>query len=63
MAALAWLEKDIEGADAKAKVLECEQWLEKTKNWGEVYVLDTRMSFKISTSLLTIKRHKSIMGY
>ena len=63
MAALTWNEKDLEGVDAKAKVLECEQWLDKTKNWGDSYVLDTRMSFKITTSLITIKRHKTIMGY
>ena len=63
MAALTWNEKDLEGADHKSKVLDCEQWLVKTKNWGESYVLDTRMSFKITTSLLTLKRHKSIMGY
>ena len=63
MAALDWNEKDLEGADSKAKVLECEQWLVKTQKWGESYVLDTRMSFKITTSLITVKRHKRIMAY
>jgi maltooligosyltrehalose synthase len=62
MACLAWNEKDLEGNDHKAKVLDCEQWLEKAKKWGEPYVLDTRLSVKITTSLITIKRHKSIMG-
>ncbi|KUJ20335.1 outer membrane protein-like protein iml2 [Mollisia scopiformis] len=61
MACLAWNEKDLEGADPKAKVVECEEWLEKTQKW-EQYILDTRMSVKITTSLLTIKRHKRIMG-
>jgi hypothetical protein len=63
MAALNWAEKDLEGVDEKAKVLECEQWLDKTQKWGESYTLDTRMSFKITTSLITIRRHKQIMGY
>ncbi|KAE8443318.1 hypothetical protein EG329_001961 [Mollisiaceae sp. DMI_Dod_QoI] len=62
MACLAWNEKDLEGVDHKAKVLECEEWLEKTQKW-EQYILDTRMSVKITTSLLTIKRHKRIMGW
>jgi hypothetical protein len=62
MAAIAWREKDLEGNDSKAKVLECEQWLEKTKNWGEQYVLDSRMSMKITTSLITVNRHKKIAG-
>lgn len=61
MACLAWLEKDIEGADHTAKVLECEEWLENTQKW-EQYILDTRMSVKLTTSLLTIKRHKRVMG-
>jgi hypothetical protein len=63
MAALAWREKDLEGNDSKAKVLECEEWLGKTKNWGEQYVLDSRMSVKITTSLNTVKRHKRIEGF
>ncbi|KAG0650016.1 Inclusion body clearance iml2, partial [Hyphodiscus hymeniophilus] len=63
MAALSWNEKDLEGVDSQAKVLDCEQWLMKTQKWGDAYVLDTRMSFKITTSLITVKRHKKIMGY
>jgi hypothetical protein len=63
MAALAWSEKDLDGMDHKAKVLECAQWLEKVHKWGEAYNLDTRMSFKITTSLITIKRHRKIMGF
>lgn len=63
MAALAWNEKDLEGVDHKAKVLESQQWLEKVQKWGDAYTLDTRMSFKITTSLITIKRHKMIMEF
>ncbi|KAH8594328.1 outer membrane protein-like protein iml2 [Bisporella sp. PMI_857] len=62
MSALAWHEKDLDGVDHKTKVQECEQWLEKVQKWGEAYTLDTRMSFKITTSQLTLKRHKEIMG-
>ncbi|KAF8867095.1 outer membrane protein-like protein iml2 [Acephala macrosclerotiorum] len=61
MACLAWFEKDLEGMDSRAKVLECQDWLEKTQKW-EQYILDTRMSVKITTSLLTVKRHKKIMA-
>jgi len=63
MAALAWTEKDLEGADHKIKVVECEEWLVKTQKWPEAYTLDTRMSFKITTSLITLKRHKKLMGF
>lgn len=63
MAALAWSEKDLEGVDHKAKVIECAQWLEKVQKWGDAYTLDTRMSFKITTSLITVKRHRKIMGF
>jgi hypothetical protein len=62
MACLAWNEKDLEGVDHKAKVYDCEQWLDKIKNWPEEYCLDNRMSVKTSTSLVTLKRHKKIMG-
>lgn len=64
MACLAWHEKDLPNtspAAQKAKVLDCEQWLEKTQKW-EQYVLDTRVSVKLTTSLLTVRRHKRIMG-
>jgi len=63
MAALAWAEKDLEGADHKAKVLDCEQWLEKVKNYPEAYLLDNRLSMKVTTSVVTVKRHKSIMAF
>lgn len=63
MAVLAWNEKDAEGADHKGKVMECQQWLEKVQKWGDAYSLDTRMSFKIGTSLQTLKRHRKIMGF
>lgn len=59
---MAWQEKDEPGADHLAKVQDCEQWLDKIQKWGESYVLDTRMSFKISTSCSTVKRHKKVMG-
>jgi len=61
MACLAWHEKDLEGADHKAKVLDCEQWLEKTQKFDQ-YILDTRMSMKVTTSFMTLKRHKRLMG-
>ncbi|TAQ84178.1 hypothetical protein B7494_g7499 [Chlorociboria aeruginascens] len=61
MACIAWLEKDLPGYDTRAKLLECEEWLEKTRNWPESYVLETRMSFKVSTALITVRRHKNIM--
>lgn len=63
MAALAWNEKDLEGVHHKAKVQDCEEWLEKIHKWSESYVLETRMSFKISTSCSTIQRHKKVMGF
>jgi uncharacterized protein (DUF885 family) len=65
MACLAWSEKDlpnISPAEHKAKVTDCEQWLDKVQKW-EQYVLDTRVSVKLTTSLITVKRHKSIMGW
>ncbi|KAH8665764.1 outer membrane protein-like protein iml2 [Tricladium varicosporioides] len=46
----------------KVKVLECESWLEKTQKWDQ-YILDTRVSVKVVTSLNTVKRHKKLMGY
>ncbi|RDL41902.1 Outer membrane protein-like protein iml2 [Venustampulla echinocandica] len=61
MACLFWAEKDLEGADHKLNVIECEKWLEKTK-W-DPYVLDGRLSMKVTTSVVTVKRHKDIMGY
>ena len=63
MAALAWVEKDLDGADQKAKVADCEEWLVKTQKWPFEWVLDSRMSIKVSTSVLTVKRHKKIMGF
>lgn len=65
MACLAWHEKDLPNTspeDHKAKVLDCELWLLKTQKWGEQYVLDTRVSVKLMTSLLTVRRHKGILG-
>lgn len=62
MACIAWKEKDVPGVDHNAKVKECEQWVDKTKNWGEQYLLDSRVIVKIRTSQFTIKRHKRVMG-
>ncbi|KAL2067442.1 hypothetical protein VTL71DRAFT_1867 [Oculimacula yallundae] len=62
MAALAWVEKDLDGADHKAKVLDSQEWLDKTKNWPFEWVLDSRMGIKVQTSMLTVKRHRKIMG-
>ncbi|KAL3420752.1 mitochondrial outer membrane protein [Phlyctema vagabunda] len=59
MACLAWNEKDLPGVDHNAKVLDCEQWLDKTQKY-EAYVLDTRMGIKITTSLATVRRHKKL---
>lgn len=47
MACLAWYEKDLDGADHQAKVLDCEQWLSETQKF-ETYVLDARMGLKVS---------------
>lgn len=62
MAALAWVEKDLQGMDHNAKVRECEEYLVKLQKWGEQYVLDSRMSVRVTTSMITMKRHKTIMG-
>jgi len=62
MACLAWNEKDLDGVDHTAKVNDCQQWLEKVHKWGDQYILDSRMSVKITTSFITVKRHRKIMG-
>lgn len=65
LACIAWLEKDLPDkslAYHKAKVEECEQYLDKLQKWDQ-YVLDTRVSVKLTTSLITVKRHKSLMGW
>lgn len=54
---LAWSEKDLPGMDYEVKLFDCEQWLMKTQKWPDTYILDTRMSFRVSTSLATVKRH------
>lgn len=43
--------KDLDGTDHKAKVLDCEQWLDKTQKFDS-YVLDTRMGLKVSLGRL-----------
>jgi hypothetical protein len=57
MAALAWAEKDLEGADRRAKVKECEEWLTKVARW-DTYVLDARIGMKVTTGLDTITRYR-----
>lgn len=46
----------------KEKVLDCEEKLLKLNSWPQTYVFEARMSFKISTSLLTVRRHKGLLG-
>lgn len=62
MAALAWAEKDLDGVDHKAKVADCEQWLMKVQKYPEAYLLDNRLSMKVTTSVVTVKRHKTVMA-
>lgn len=62
MACLAWREKDLPSADMEAKVRDCEQWLNKVHQWNESYIMDTRMSMRVTTSIMTVKRHKKILG-
>ncbi|KAK6586561.1 hypothetical protein PZA11_001618 [Diplocarpon coronariae] len=63
MAAISWAEKDLEGMDHKERVLDCEKWLVKTQKWPDQYVLDSRVSMKVTTSVFTIKRHKKVVGF
>ncbi|KAG4026467.1 hypothetical protein MFRU_040g00260 [Monilinia fructicola] len=77
LAACSWSEKDLSPAGGSAegkisekkvleyqkeKVLDCEEKLLKLNSWPQTYVFEARMSFKISTSLLTVRRHKVLMG-
>lgn len=62
MACLAWQEKDLTGQDHKTKILECKEWLEKVQNYSIPFVLDSRLSMKLTTSMATLKRHRRIMG-
>ncbi len=57
MAAICWQEKDLPGVDAKQKVKECEEWLEKVARW-ETYVLDARIGMKVTTGLDSVRRIK-----
>jgi hypothetical protein len=56
MAVLAWFEKDLPGADTKAKIAECDEWLHKVSKW-DTYVLDTRIGLKITTAVDTLKMY------
>ena len=57
MAVIAWFEKDVEGIDTKAKVVECDEWLSKVSKWDS-YVLDARIGLKITTAIETLKMYK-----
>lgn len=46
----------------KKKILDCEEILVKLNNWPQTYVFEARMSFKMSTSLLTVRRAKGLVG-
>lgn len=79
LACCSWREKDLPpGGDStsgekmsekklleyrREKLMDCEEKLLKLHSWPQTYVFETRMSFKISTSLLTVKRHKGLMGF
>ncbi|ESZ92553.1 hypothetical protein SBOR_7079 [Sclerotinia borealis F-4128] len=78
VASCSWDEKDISPAGVssegkvsekkilehhKEKVLDCEEKLLKLHSWPQTYVFEARMGFKISTSLLTVRRHKGLMGF
>jgi hypothetical protein len=58
MAVLAWFEKDLPDFDPKAKVSECENWLQKASRW-DTYVLDTRIGLKITTAVETLKTYRA----
>jgi hypothetical protein len=57
MAVLAWFERNLPGSDSKAKVSECEKWLQKAARW-DTYVLDTRIGLKITTAIETLKVYR-----
>jgi hypothetical protein len=64
IACLHWHEKDLPNVtpkEHKKKVLACEQELLKTQRF-EQYVLDGRLSMKVTTSLVTVRRWKGILG-
>ncbi|PQE06328.1 hypothetical protein CJF32_00002034 [Rutstroemia sp. NJR-2017a WRK4] len=68
LACIDWHEKDTPPADVdakeyyKKKILACDDVLLKLNSWPQTYVFEARMSFKISTSLLTIRRAKGLVG-
>jgi hypothetical protein len=64
IACLNWHEKDLPNTtheDHKKKVLACEQELLKTQKFDQ-YVLDGRLSIRVTTSLVTVRRWKGILG-
>jgi hypothetical protein len=61
MGVLAWKEKDLEGVSKKAKVLECEEWLGKVEKW-DIFVLDTRVGFKLKGAQITVQRERALLG-
>ena len=56
MAVISWMERDLPGTDSKAKLADCEEWLNKVAKWETSYVLDARIGMKVTTGLDTIKR-------
>ncbi|OBT46004.1 hypothetical protein VE00_03729 [Pseudogymnoascus sp. WSF 3629] len=56
MAVISWMERGLPGTDSKAKLVECEEWLNKVAKWETSYVLDARIGMKVTTGLDTIKR-------
>lgn len=61
MACLAWTEKDLATHDETRSVVECADWLERLQHGPESFVLDTRLAFKITISLLTVRRHQTLL--
>ncbi|OBT69498.1 hypothetical protein VE03_01125 [Pseudogymnoascus sp. 23342-1-I1] len=59
MAVISWMERGLPGNDSKAKLEECEEWLNKVAKWETAYVLDARIGMKVTTGLDTIKRCRS----
>lgn len=61
MACLSWTEKDLATHDETRSVVECADWLERLQHGPDSFVLDTRLAFKITISLLTVRRHQTLL--
>ena len=70
MAANLWAERDGAGTGGRDQgtgrnrklVREAEEWIDKTKNWGE-YELDARFGMKVTTGLEAIKKWRVLYDY